>query len=68
MIIGSGCPDPLKLSVDILPPQGVVGDAGERGPPGPDGNEVRTLVHISFSTLPFSSSSACDLPFCPPLI
>ncbi len=24
--------------------QGVVGDAGERGPPGPDGNEVRVSL------------------------
>lgn len=45
-IIGRGCPDVLKLSLDVLPPQGVVGDAGERGPPGPDGNEVRTLVRL----------------------
>lgn len=24
--------------------QGVLGDVGERGPPGPDGKEVRTLL------------------------
>lgn len=45
-IIGNACPDFLKLNVDIFAPQGVVGDAGERGPPGPDGNEVRTLVRL----------------------
>lgn len=26
-----------------------MGDAGERGPPGPDGNEVRTCARFLFS-------------------
>lgn len=26
-----------------------MGDAGERGPPGPDGNEVRTRARFLFS-------------------
>lgn len=32
-----------SLNVTVLPSQGVVGDVGERGPPGPDGIEVRIL-------------------------
>lgn len=62
-LIGSGCPDLHKLSVDVLPPQGVVGDAGERGPPGPDGNEVRTVVRLLVnSAVPFFLSYTFDLP------
>lgn len=68
---GYSCPDVLKLNVDVLPSQGVVGDAGERGPPGPDGNEVRTLVLVNAAVLFFLSCTfhlplPINPPFCPP--
>lgn len=39
--------------MDLLVPQGVVGDVGERGPPGPDGNEVRTVVLFLLASVVF---------------
>lgn len=40
-----------------------MGDAGERGPPGPDGNEVRTCARFLFSMsntyFSLLSSSVC---------
>lgn len=33
-----------KSAVCLMFSQGVVGDVGERGPPGPDGNEVRVSL------------------------
>lgn len=36
--------------------QGVVGDVGERGPPGPDGKEVTTLLRLSCPLAVFPST------------
>lgn len=38
--------------------QGVVGDAGERGPPGPDGNEVDLIISPS-NLLRIKTSRVC---------
>ena len=54
----------LAFTADVLPLQGVVGDAGERGPPGPDGSEVKT--HLPPDE--FSCPPVCHAVFIYPLL